>query len=188
MTRDFKFFKTDDKFDYSFIKTPKALFYDEACTKLSPYARLLFIAMLERQSLSVQNNWKDKDGNVYIIFSQEDARRILSCSEGKVIKTFAELDCQNGLALIKRKKRGLGKPDIIYLNAMLFSCGINVDTPVDNNIKNVEYEEYGKYDIQNKKSLNSKIKSSGTLKNTYQDLFKMEPNNININNIKNNYI
>ena len=188
MTSNFKFFKTDDSFDYSFVKTPKSLFYDEECIKLSPHARLLYIAMLERQSLSVQNNWKDKDGNVYIIFSQDDAKRILSCSQSKIIKTFAELDSKNGVGLIKRKRRGLCKPDIIYINAMLFSCGINVDTYVDKDGENVEYKENNKYNIQNKKFLNSIKESSGTIKIKHQELFKTEPNNININNIKNNYI
>ena len=39
----------------------------------------------------------------------------LGCSKPTCTKIMRELDCDNGIGLIEKKRRGLGKPDIIYV-------------------------------------------------------------------------
>ena len=39
----------------------------------------------------------------------------MGCSKPTCIKVIRELDADNGIGLIEKKRRGLGKPDIIYV-------------------------------------------------------------------------
>lgn len=39
----------------------------------------------------------------------------LGCGKDKAIKVLAELDTNKGIGLVERIRRGLGKPDIIYV-------------------------------------------------------------------------
>lgn len=39
----------------------------------------------------------------------------LGCSKPTCTKIMRELDSENGIGLIEKKRRGLGKPDIIYV-------------------------------------------------------------------------
>lgn len=172
MKNNFKYFQENDSLNYEFIKAPKALFYDKKYASLSPSAKLLYLAMLERQSLSLKNSLKDDKGNIYIVFTHDDAREVLGCSASTVVKVFSELDC---VKLIKRKHRGLCKPDLIYLNTdILKECGLSV-----NNLLVIE---------SNSKNRDFKNKSSGNNKNNFQEVSKTEANNIKNNNNKINNI
>ena len=39
----------------------------------------------------------------------------LGCAKATCVKIMKELDTENGIGLIEKKRRGLGKPDIIYV-------------------------------------------------------------------------
>ena len=62
--------------------------------------------------LSVKNGWLDAQGRVYIIFPVQAVMDALGCADNKATKLFRELE-QCGL--VERKRRGLGKPDLIYV-------------------------------------------------------------------------
>ena len=63
-------------------------------------------------SLSVKNEWFDKQGRVFIIFTIEDVKRALCCADNKATKLLRELE---NFGLIERKRRGLGKPSLVYV-------------------------------------------------------------------------
>ena len=63
-------------------------------------------------SLSVKNEWFDKKGRVFIIFTIEDVKRTLRCADNKATKLLRELE---KFGLIERKRRGLGKPSLVYV-------------------------------------------------------------------------
>ena len=63
-------------------------------------------------SLSVKNEWFDKKDRVFIIFTIEDVKRTLCCADNKAMKLFRELE---KFGLIERKRRGLGKPRLVYV-------------------------------------------------------------------------
>ena len=63
-------------------------------------------------SLSVKNEWFDKKGRVFIIFTIEDVKRALCCADNKATKLLRELE---EFGLIERKRRGLGKPSLVYV-------------------------------------------------------------------------
>ena len=78
--------------------------------------RFCILALLERTSLSFKNKWLDEENRVYIIFTVEEIMEILGRSNKTAVKILNELDSSSGgIGLIERKKRGLGKPNIIYV-------------------------------------------------------------------------
>ena len=112
------------KFDYyygveaeqfSFYRVPRLLIKDERFKGLSSDAKLLYGLMLDRMSLSMKNGWLDDENRAYIIYAVENIMEDLGCSKPTCIKVIKELDADNGIGLIEKKRRGLGKPDIIYV-------------------------------------------------------------------------
>ncbi|MDR1821192.1 MAG: replication initiator protein A [Oscillospiraceae bacterium] len=100
---------------YTFYRLPKALFTNPRFKSLSDGAKLLYGLMLDRMSLSMKNEWLDKDNKVFIIFTLEEAQEYMGCKHEKAVKMFAELDMDKGVGLIERRKQGQGKPTIIYV-------------------------------------------------------------------------
>ena len=79
---------------------------------LSTDAKTLYGILLDRMGLSVKNGWLDEQGRVYIIFPVQEVMDALGCADNKAAKLFRELE---KFGLIERKRRGLGKPDLIYV-------------------------------------------------------------------------
>ncbi len=100
---------------YSFYRIPKLLFTDSRFRGISVEAKVLYGLLLDRMSLSVRNGWMDGDGRVYIIFTIADVMETLACAEQKANRLLSELDTAKGVGLIERKRRGLGKPNVIYV-------------------------------------------------------------------------
>ena len=101
---------------FTFVRVPKVLFTDkEHFGGLSNEAKLLYGLLLERMSLSRKNNWIDKRNRVYIIFPVEEIEESLDVSHEKALNLLKELDDQSGIGLVKKKRRGLGLPSILYV-------------------------------------------------------------------------
>ena len=97
---------------FSFYRIPKALFQEQRFQNLSTDAKTLYSILLDRMSLSVKNEWFDKKGRVFIIFTIEDVKRTLRCADNKATRLLRELE---KFGLIERKRRGLGKPSLVYV-------------------------------------------------------------------------
>ena len=100
---------------FSFFRIPRVLIQDPRFKQVSTDAKLLYGLMLDRMSLSMKNGWLDEENRVYIIYTLENIMEDLNCGKDKGVKILAELDTVKGIGLIERKKRGLGKPSIIYV-------------------------------------------------------------------------
>ena len=96
---------------FSFYRIPKALFQEPRFQSLSTDAKTLYGILLDRMSLSVKNGWLDEQNRVFIIFTIEDVKRALCCADNKATKLLRELE---KFGLIERKRRGLGKPSLVY--------------------------------------------------------------------------
>ena len=112
------------KFDYyygieaeqfSFYRVPRLLIKDARFKELSSDAKLLYGLMLDRLALSIKNGWLDEENRVYIHYTLDNIMEDLGCAREKCAKVIAELDSKKGIGLIEKKRRGLGKPDIIYV-------------------------------------------------------------------------
>ena len=60
----------------------------------------------------MKNGWLDKQNRVFIIFTIEDVKRALCCADNKATKLLRELE---EFGLIERKRRGQGKPSLVYV-------------------------------------------------------------------------
>ena len=109
------------KFDYyygvqseqfSFYRIPRLLIKDQHFKGLSSDAKLLYGLMLDRLALSMKNHWLDNENRAYIIYSISNVMDDINCSKPTCVKIMKELD---SFGLIERKRKGLGKPDIIYV-------------------------------------------------------------------------
>ena len=117
MTLDYFYGQSGELFSY--FRIPKALFQDSRFQQLSTDARTLYGILLDRMSLSARNGWLDEQGRVYIIYTVREVQESLCCAEHKAVKLFRELE---DIDLIERKRRGLGRPSLIYVKD--FSSGL----------------------------------------------------------------
>ena len=116
----FDYFTGMEAEQYSFYRVPKVLFTEPCFKALSCEAKVLYGLMLDRMSLSIKNRWLDSEDRVYIIFTVEEIAELMNCGTQKAVKLVKELDSNNGIGLIEKKRLGLGKPNVIYVkNFML---------------------------------------------------------------------
>lgn len=169
---------------FSFVRVPRVLFTDkEHFGNLSNEAKLLYGLLLERMSLSRKNNWIDKHNRVYIIFPVEEIEEILDVGHEKALNLLKELDDQSGIGLVKKKRRGLGLPSILYVKNFIIHCQQGSDsTPTSRSTENGS-QEVGKSDF--KKSENQ---TSASPKNGLLEVRNSDSNYIDKNNIEMSYI
>ena len=156
MTLDYFYGQAGELF--SFFRIPKALFQEQRFQDLSTDAKTLYGILLDRMSLSVKNGWLDEQNRVFIIFTIEDVKRALCCADNKATKLLRELE---KFGLIERKRRGLGKPSLVY-------------------VKNFSADS-SKARFQNREN-----HESGGFKSTSQDLAKPRCNKTDKNNTEMN--
>mgnify|MGYP002239680203 CR=1 FL=1 len=92
--------------------SPKHCFRSHSSRLCQPMPKTLYGILLDRMSLSVKNGWLDEQNRVFIIFTIEDVKRALCCADNKATKLLRELE---KFGLIERKRRGLGKPSLVYV-------------------------------------------------------------------------
>ena len=133
-------------------------------------------------SLSRKNNWIDAHNRVYIIFPIDEIAEIMGVCHEKALNLLKELDDQSGIGLVRKKRRGLGLPSILYVKNFIVKGEQNTDrVPTSRSLEN-GIQEVGKTDI--KKSENQ---TSANLKNRLLELRNSDSNNIDINNTDMSY-
>ena len=134
---------------FTFVRVPKVLFTDkEHFGGLSNEAKLLYGLLLERMSLSRKNNWIDKHNRVYIIFPVEEIEESLDVGHEKALNLLKELDDQSGIGLVKKKRRGLGLPFILYVKNFIIHCQQSSDSAPTSRSTENESPEVGKSDFK----------------------------------------
>ena len=189
------------KFDYyygieaeqfSFYRVPRLLIKDNRFKGLSSDAKLLYGLMLDRMSLSMKNGWLDDENRAYIIYTIDNIMEDLGCGKDKAIKVLAELDTNKGIGLVERIRRGLGKPDIIYVKnfVVVEENGEKSDSPKEvgepdlqksekptSRSGNDRVQEVGKTDFKD-----SEKSTSRGGENRLQEVGESDPNYTNYNN------
>ena len=169
------------KFDYyygieaeqfSFYRVPRLLIKDERFKGLSSDAKLLYGLMLDRMALSMKNGWLDDENRAYIIYTVDAIMEDLGCSKPTCIKIMRELDYDNGIGLIEKKRRGLGKPDIIYVKNFASIEEHTTEKEPANTDVSTEVKDF---DFKKQKNLTSGSKETG-LQEVKKFNFKREKN------------
>ena len=111
-TADLDYFYGQSSELFSFYRIPKLLFQDSRFQPLSTDAKTLYGILLDRMSLSARNGWLDKAGRVFIIYTVQEVQDSLGCADKKATKLLRELE---EYGLIERKRRGQGKPCLVYV-------------------------------------------------------------------------
>lgn len=118
---------------FSFYRIPKLLFTYDYFKVLSTDAKVLYGLMLDRMGLSVKNRWFDNDNRAYIYFSIEDAMELLNCGKNKAIKSMQELDSEQGIGLIEKRRQGMGKANIIYVKSFTVDDSVKFNNQTSKN-------------------------------------------------------
>ena len=111
-TADLDYFYGQSSELFSFYRIPKLLFQGSRFQPLSTDAKTLYGILLDRMSLSARNGWLDKAGRVFIIYTVQEVQDSLGCADKKSTKLLRELE---EYGLIERKRRGQGKPSLVYV-------------------------------------------------------------------------
>lgn len=144
---------------FSFVRVPTALLENVRYTLLSPSSKLLYALLLDRAGLSTANGWTDKNGNIYVMYSNKAICEILNCGHEKASKMLRELEAAQ---LIRREKQGRGYSDRIYVLPFKEVCGKSASRTPEN-------------------------QTSRTPEISAQELGKSAPNHIESNHTENNY-
>ena len=131
---DFDYYYGVEAEQFTFVRVPKVLFTDkEHFGSLSNDARILYGFLLERMSLSRKKNLIDARNRVYIIFPIDEIAEIMGVCHEKALNILKELDEQNGIGLVKKKRRGLGLPSILYVKNFIINGGVESSAEKSNN-------------------------------------------------------
>jgi len=156
---------------FSFYRVPRLLIKDERFKKLSSDAKLLYGLMLDCMSLSIKNKWFDDNNRAYIIYTINSIMEDLGCGKEKAVKVLAELDNTKGIGLVEKVRRGLGRPDIIYVKNFASSEG-NVDKKETVNTDKIT--EVRKSDFRKSENQTSRSQKTGLQEVGKSDLKKSE--------------
>lgn len=158
---------------FRFFRIPKMLFEKNYFKPLSCESKLLYGVLLDQVSLSLKNGWVDEQNRTYIIFTVESVTDTIGCSRDKARKLMMELE---EIGLIEKKRRGQGRPDIIYVKN--FVRLIAEKPSSENNRKEVDnFSEGEKTGFQKAENQFSRRRNFRLLEDE-----KSVPNNTNINN------
>lgn len=147
-----------------YVKCPLVLF-DETLA-ISNDAKLLYVYLLNRASLSIQNQWCDTDDNVYIYCTIKKIAQVLHCGNQKAIKILSELS-KSGF--VRKKRQGQGKPDMIYPQLIISDSYKTSDQKCENHT-----------------SRNTKNDISRDVNTTFLEMSKSQSNNTDATTLSNN--
>ena len=96
----------------AFYQFPQWLL-DEEYKRLNLRAKVVYMLIFDRRTLSIQNKWHDKNGDVFVYFTNKQFMSLLNCDEKTVIK--AKRDLQD-FGLLKEVQQGVNKPNRLYIS------------------------------------------------------------------------
>lgn len=153
-------FKAGEQEQYLFLQLPIMLIKDNKFKELSSDAKILYSLLLNRTSLSAKNGWIDDNGDIYIIYTIEQIMEDLNCWEKRATKAMKEL---KDIGLVESIRRGLGKPNILYVTN--FATELKYQKPY-------ETKNEKKHEKTPVESLNCQNDNSRLVETTNQELSK----------------
>ena len=127
---------------------------------MSTDAKFTYAILKDRFELSLRNNWIDKNGDVYLIYTITELQEILGYGNKKVIKLKKELQ---EYGLLEEVRQGLNKPNLLYLG----NIDYQVSPTEEIHSQPLETAEMSKRHFQ---------KNQGNVKTTSQKMSKQHAN------------
>lgn len=97
----------------AFYQFPQWLLKEEPYKNLGDKAKLMYMLLFDRRTLSIKNKWYDDNGQIYMYFTNKQFMEELSCSEPAIIKAKKEL---TKFGLLKEVRQGVNRPNRLYIN------------------------------------------------------------------------
>jgi len=107
-----RFYTEKEEVTLRFYQTPKGLFKNPAYAGLGLGPKLMYSILRDRLDISINNDWKDKNGYIYLVFSIEELSALLEINKETVTTYKRELVKYR---LIIDRRLGQGKSNLIYI-------------------------------------------------------------------------
>ncbi len=166
----FDYFYGAEGDQYSFLVLPKTLIKDERFSRLSASAIILYCLFLERNALSQKNSWFDEENRAYIIYTRDQIMEDMNCSAPTAAKMVDELA---RFGLIEKVRRGLGKPDIIYVKN--FNRMMEGESAASQEVKEIDFQKLKKFTSGSKETLPQEVKDFYPNNTDYNKPNKSDP-------------
>ena len=174
---DYDYYSGDQTEHFRFLPVPKVLYENPEYADLDLTTVFLYSMLHEQVALSKKNGWIDESGRVYVIRTLDSMHEKLKCSKDKA---RAALNRLIEYGLIEKKRRGQGKPDLLYVKDY---ASKKQEKPLSEN-----NDDCGKFFSETEKTnvltTEKPISRDGRIQS--QEVGISDPNNTLLNN--NNYI
>ena len=137
----------------AFYQFPQWLLKEEPYKNLGDKAKLMYMLLFDRRTLSIKNKWYDDDGQIYMYFTNEQFMKELNCANGSVVKAKKEL-AQVGL--LKETRQGMNKPNRLYITGYSKTEFQDVQK-LDVGYSKTEFQDVQKLDGINTNNINTNI-------------------------------
>lgn len=137
----------------AFYQFPQWLLKEEPYKNLGDKAKLMYMLLFDRRTLSIKNKWYDDDGQIYMYFTNEQFMKELNCANGSVVKAKKEL-AQVGL--LKETRQGMNKPNRLYITGYSKTEFQDVQK-LDVGHSKTEFQDVQKLDGINTNNINTNI-------------------------------
>ena len=97
----------------AFYQFPQWLLKEEPYKNLGDKAKLAYMLLFDRRTLSIKNKWYDDNGQIYMYFTIDQFMQELNCSNKAVLKAKKELV---EVGLLEEVRQGRNKPNRLYIN------------------------------------------------------------------------
>nr|WP_303266552.1 replication initiator protein A [Streptococcus lutetiensis] len=144
----------------AFYQFPQWLLKEEPYKNLGDKAKMMYMLLFDRRTLSIKNKWYDGDGRIFMIFTNEQFMEELNCSEPAVIKAKKELA---KFGLLEEVRQGINKPNRLYINGTKETLGQEL-----NFFKSGTKETLGQ-ELKKVKGINTNIINTNISNNIYTD-------------------
>lgn len=124
----------DEVKNNTFYQFPQWLLKEEPYKDLGDKAKLMYMLLFDRRTLSIKNKWYDDDGKIYMYFTIEQFMQELNCSNKAVVKAKKELV---EIRLLEEVRQGVNKPNRLYLNGSVESTRQEVNKVHGINTNNI---------------------------------------------------
>ena len=110
---EYDYYSGERSEQFRFLKVPKVLYEDPDYENLGLEECTLYGILLEHMDYSKRNGWIDEEGRTYVIHSLDSIKKMIKAKSTDKARTALNNLIEYGL--IEKKRRGQGKPDLIYV-------------------------------------------------------------------------